>query len=172
MKLARREKYLIAAAASIVAVTLFFQLLILPFTENRRRLQRGIIAKQEALQTMDALSAEFKELTENAQGTKQRLAGRRKNFTLFSYLEQAAGADDIKSHIKYMKPSESTGKGPFNESLVEMKLEQVSLKQLTDYLQKIESPAELVSIRRISIQSNKTESGFLDAILQVLTVSE
>jgi len=40
---------------------------------------------------------------------------------------------------------------------------------LTDYLKRIESPADLVGIRRISIQTNKNESGYLDAVLQVMT---
>jgi general secretion pathway protein M len=172
MKIAQREKKLIAVAVGVVVVALFIQLLVMPFLENRRRMQRGIAAKQEALQTMAALSAEYRMFQEDALSTERHLTERQKNFTLFSYLEKAAGTDDIKSHIKYMKPSESSGKGPFKESLVEMKLEQVSITQLIGYLQRIESPAELVSIKRISIQTNKVESSYLDAVLQVLTVSD
>ena len=65
--------------------------------------------------------------------------------------------------------SASTGTGPFKESLVEMKLERITLGQMVGYLKLIESPDKLVSIKRISIQSNKKETQFLDAILQVLT---
>jgi hypothetical protein len=50
-----------------------------------------------------------------------------------------------------------------------MKLEQITLKQLVDYLYRIESPEQLISIKRISIKENKGESGYLDAVLQVLT---
>jgi hypothetical protein len=50
-------------------------------------------------------------------------------------------------------------------------LEKVTLQQLTGYLQKIESPQDIVSIRRISVQSGKGEDGYLDAVLQVLTLS-
>ena len=75
----------------------------------------------------------------------------------------------MKSNIKYMKPSASTGKGPFKESLVEMKLERITLKQMVDYLKLIESPDDIVSIKRISVQTNKKETQYLDAILQVLT---
>ena len=150
---------------------LLFQFVISPFIEARQRMQRGIVAKTEALRTISALSGEYKTFQEDALGTKQRLASREKNFTLFSYLEKAAGEAAVKKHIKYMKPSAATVRGPFKESLVEMKLERVTLQQLTGYLQKIESPTEIVSIRRISIQANKEEADYLDAILQVSTLS-
>jgi general secretion pathway protein M len=170
MKFAQREKNLIAAAACIVMAALLFQLVVFPFIDNRRRMQRGIEAKTEALRTIATLSSEYTRLQEDAVGTKQRLAARQKNFTLFSYLEKAAGEAAVKKNIKYMKPSASTVRGPFKESLVEMKLEKVTLQQLTGYLQKIESPQDIVSIRRISIQSGKEEDGYLDAVLQVLTL--
>ena len=150
---------------------LLFQFVFFPFAEARQRMQRGIAARMEALRTISALSAEYKTFQDDALGTKQRLANREKNFTLFSYLEKAAGESAVKNHIKYMKPSASNALGPFKESLVEMKLEQVTLQQLTGYLQKIESPTEIVSIRRISIQSSKGEAGYLDAVLQVSTLS-
>jgi len=171
MKLAQREKNLIAAAVCIVVAALLLQLVVLPVIDNRRRMQRGIEAKSEALRTIATLSGEYTRFQEDALGTKQRLAERQKNFTLFSYLEKAAGEAAVKKHIKYMKPSASTVRGPFKESMVEMKLEKVTLQQLTGYLQKIESSADIVSIRRISIQSGKGEDGYLDAVLQVLTPS-
>ena len=71
-----------------------------------------------------------------------------------------------------MKPSASSGKGPFKESLVEMKLEKITLGQMVGYLKLIESPEMLVSIKRIAIQTNKKETQFLDAILQVLTFTQ
>jgi hypothetical protein len=62
--------------------------------------------------------------------------------------------------------------GPFKESLVEMKLEKITLGQMVGYLKLIESPGKLVSIKRISIQTNKKETQYLDAILQVLTFTK
>ena len=50
-----------------------------------------------------------------------------------------------------------------------MKLESITLDQLTRYLYRIESPGDLVNIRRITISANKKEAGYLDAILQVFT---
>jgi hypothetical protein len=50
-----------------------------------------------------------------------------------------------------------------------MRLEAITLQQLSGYLWRIESTENAVSIKRISIKENKKKTGRLDAILQVLT---
>ncbi len=68
-----------------------------------------------------------------------------------------------------MKPSVFQGTGPHKKSMVEMKLEKITLKQLMGYLYRIELPENTVSIENISIRENKRETGHLDAVLKVLT---
>jgi len=169
MKLATREKYLVSAGVGFVLIFLLFQFLIFPFFESRRRMGSGLKAKETGLDEIMKLSAEYQTYQKNSQGIQQALARRKKGFTLFAFLEEAAGKAEVKTHIKYMKPSRSSGTGPYKESTVEMKLEAVTLEQLTGYLYRIESPDNLVNIKRISINENKKEKGYLDAVMQVLT---
>ena len=169
MKLARREKHFVSVAVLFIAIFLLFQFLIFPFFETRGRVQRGVKAKEDGLKEILRLSSEYQRYRGGSQGIKQILARRNKGFTLFSFLEKAAGDAEVKAHIKYMKPSTSIGHGLYKESLVEMKLEEVTLQQLIGYLYRIESPDNVVSIKRISIKETKKRSDYLDAILQVLT---
>lgn len=169
MKFARREKYFVSAAAVFIGIFFLFQFLIFPFFEARRRVQRGVRAKEDGLREIIQLSSEYNRYRRSNQGIQQIIAKRRKGFTLFSFLENKAGDAGIKTYIKYMKPSTSKGVGPYQESLVEMKLEEIILHQLIDYLYRIESPDDVVSIKRISIEENKKKSGRLDAILQIVT---
>ena len=169
MRLARREKHLVSVAACCIAIFLVFQFLIFPFFENRRRIQRGVRAKERGLEEIIKLRADYQAYQKGSQGIQQAIAKRKKGFTLFSFLEKAAGEAEVKARIKYMKPSISSGTGPYKESMVEMKLEAITLPQLVGYLYRIESPDDLVNIKRISISENKKEQGYLDAILQVIT---
>ncbi|MCK4389000.1 MAG: type II secretion system protein M [Desulfobacterales bacterium] len=169
MKLAKREKYLISLAACCIAIFLVFQFLIFPFFENRTRIQKGLKAKEKGLEEIVRLRAEFQAYQKGSQGIQQTLSRRKKGFTLFSFLEKAAGEAQVKARIKSMKPSVSSGKGPYKESMVEMRLEAITLEELVGYLYRIESPGDLVNIKRISISGNKKEPGYLDAIIQVLT---
>ena len=169
MRLARRERYLVSLAACCIAIFLVFQFLVFPFFENRRRIQRGLKAKEKGLEEIMKLKADYQAYQKGSQNIQQGLTKRKEGFTLFSFLEKAAGEAEVKTRIKYMKPSVSSGTGPYKESMVEMKLEVITLPQLVGYLYRIESPDDLVSIKRISISENKKEQGYFDAILQVIT---
>ncbi len=170
MTLARREKLLVTLAGCVLFLLAVFHFLIFPFFEEKKRLNNGVEKKQATLQEIVQKRAEYKALKKNYQGLQDVLAKRNKSVTLFSFLEREAAKADIKGHIKYMKPSVSQGTGPYKESMVEMKLEGITLKQLAGYLYRIESPEDVISIKRISIKENKKESGYLDTVLQVLTL--
>ncbi|MDY6880458.1 MAG: hypothetical protein V2J25_08480 [Desulfatiglans sp.] len=169
MKLARREKYIVILSACVVGLFVIFQFVIFPFFEKRDSLRRGVIAKEEGLKEIVLLKEEYESRKGDTLGIRQVLDRRKKGFTLFSFLERAAGVAEVKNHIKYMKPSVSRDTGPHKESMVEMKLEGITLKQLVGYLYYVESEENAVSIKRLSIKKNTKESDYLDAVLQVLT---
>ena len=169
MKLGKREKYLVWLGAGSIAVFFLFQFIIFPFFDDRDRTRRGVEAKEEGLKEIMMMSAEYQALKKGSQGIQNILARRKSNFTLFSFLESAAGDAEVKAHIKYMKPSDSQDAGPYKESMVEMKLEGITLKQLVGYLYRIESPENAISVKRVSIKESKGAAGYMDAVLQVLT---
>lgn len=169
MKLAKRERYLTGMAICFIVVASLVQFVVFPFFEGRERLLRGVAVKEAGVREIAKLAAEYQVVRAESSSLEQLLAERSPKFTLFSFLEREAGATGVKDYIKYMKPSVSGEKGRFQESLVEMKLEGIALKQLVDYLDRIESSDNVVSIKRISVQQNKKKDGYLDAILQVLT---
>ena len=169
MKLAKREKYFVTIAACAIALFLIVQYLIMPFFAKRDRLQKGIKLKEAGLAEMVKLSAEYKSLQEGSQSMEQLIARREKGFTLFTFLERAAGEVGVKERIKYMKPSTSKGTGPYKESMVEMKLEGITLVQLAEYLHRVELPQKAIIIKRISVKENAREAGSLEAVVQALT---
>jgi len=172
MKLAAREKYLVTLGAVFIVILFLTKFIIFPFFENRETLQRGISSKEDALKEIVNLSAEYQTQKDGSQRIQEIIAGRDENFTLFSFLEKAAGEVKVKDSIKYMKPSVSQVTGPFKESMVQMELEKITLKQLVDYLYHIESKEKAVSIKRIEIRENKRETGYLNAVIHVLTFQQ
>jgi general secretion pathway protein M len=170
MKLGKREKLSVSLGAGFIALFLIVQFMIFPFLDKREAMKRGIEARWSGLKEIRMLKAEYEAYQKGAEGIQRHLGRREKGFTLFSFLEQAAGRAGVKDHIKYMKPSGSPGDGRIKESMVEMKLDKINLKQLVDYLYLIESPEQVVSIKRLSITDSKGAAGYLDAVMQVLTI--
>lgn len=170
MKLAKREKYLSILIGCAVSAFLLFEILLFPFFDKRERIKRGIRIREKGTEEMVVLSSKYRNSEKGAKAIGRLLDKRRKGFTLFSFLEKEAGTAGVKDRIKYMKPSVAESAGRYKESMVEMKLEGITLNQLVGYLHRIESPENVIRIKRMSIKQNSKEKGYLDAIVQVLTL--
>jgi general secretion pathway protein M len=169
IKLAKREKYIVSIAACLISLFVILNFLVFPFLKERERLSKGIKTAGEDLKEIEALSVVYQKYQKGSMDVKRILSRRDKGFTLFSYLEKAAGEIQVKDHIEYMKPSSSKGSGPYEESMVEMKLNGINTDQLVKYLYEIEQPEDLIFVKRISISDNKKQEGYLDSVIQVLT---
>jgi len=168
-KLTKRERYYVSAGVVLVALFIIFQFALSPFLGAKEKVKRSIQTKEKTLKEIVSLSSEYGALKEDSGNIKKRLALRSKDFTLFSFLEKQAGRSGIKPNIKYMKPSISTDSGPYTESSVEMKLENITLKQLIEYLHLVESPENLVRIKRISVKQSKGSPEYLTALIHLVT---
>jgi len=168
-RLSRRERYSVYAAAAIVFLFIAIEFIVTPIMERRERLESAVRQKQATLADMQAMKLEYESLKDENERFKRNFSDRPRGFTLFSFLDQLAGEAGIKDHIAYMKPSKSRPKNsPYNLSMVELKLQGISIKQLTPYLYMVETSKNMVFIRRISITKTGKE-GMIDAILQVET---
>jgi general secretion pathway protein M len=170
-KLNRREKYIIYGAGCLLGLLIIIQFVITPFFENRAQLQRSLQGKKVELEEMQRLQAEYQLLREKLQLSEARFSKREKGFTLFSFLDQLAGQAGIKDRISYMKPSKAVQKNSnYIVSRVEMKLDDVTLQQLTAYLHGVETSKNMVLVTKLSISKKEKKQGLIDVILQVETV--
>jgi hypothetical protein len=65
-----------------------------------------------------------------------------------------------------MKPSKTTLENtPYNLSVVETKLQNITMKQLTSYLYRIETSHNLVRVKGLSISKTGKQAGTVDAVL-------
>ena len=167
----KREKYVVYAASGLIAFFILMQVIISPIINKKERLTRTLQAKTKSLEEMRIFQSEYGIIREEAGLSKKRFEARNKDFTLFSFLDRLADKSGIKNHITYMKPSASTReKTGYKVSKVEMKLQDITLKQLTSYLHGVETSKNIVSIKRISILKTGIKEGYINAVLQVETV--
>ncbi len=170
MKLSKREKYAVAVATAFVLLFIVLQLIVFPFREKKERLEKAVQTASKNLEEMISLKAEYGTIVQKTEISKIRFANREPGFTLFSFLDKLAGEEELKGNIAYMKPSKSDSKdSQYKLSQVEMKLQGLSMKQLSPYLYKVETSKNSVFVRRISITKKGKEEGFIDVILQVET---
>jgi general secretion pathway protein M len=169
-KLSKRQKYGVYAAVGVLCLFTFLQFILFPVLDNRERLRRSLQVKTKTLADMQQLRAEYLLTTQRSDDLKKRFARRTKGFTLFSFLDKLARDAGVKDSITYMKPSNTVQKNTGTKiSTIEMKLQSVALPKLTDYLYRVETSENMVSIKRASFIKKEKEKGSLDVILQVET---
>lgn len=170
LQINRREKIAIWIGAGVIGLFLVLQLIINPFLDSRRRLFRQIDLQTRTLQEMRALRSQYAAIQESADEVRASVAARRAGFTLFSFLDTLAGQTGLKDRIAYMKPSTSTQPDiPYRTSTVETKLQAITLKQLLNYIYRIETSRNMVKLTRLSVTKTGKQEGTIDAVLLVET---
>ena len=170
MALTPKDRRALVIGISALALFLLVQFVFFPLLDKRKRLNRGISIRQEGLVEMQEMQSRYTQLSRQSNTLEQRVARRSEEFGLFSFLEKMAAETEVKENIVYMKPSDATGEGVLQQSMVEMKLKGINLKQLVAFFERIESPENIVELKRISIQENKKQEGSLDVIMQVISL--
>jgi len=170
-KMNKRERYAIVLAAGVIGIFLLVSLIVEPFLSNTDKLKKSLGDKAVVLEQMRQLQSEYGTLTQKAEVSKALFSRRQKGFKLFSFMDQLAGEAGIKDQIIYMKPTTKIQRdSPYKISRVEMKLDGITLNQLTTYLHKVETSKNMVDVKRISISKKDKKQRLLTAVLQVETV--
>jgi general secretion pathway protein M len=69
-----------------------------------------------------------------------------------------------------MKPSSTNLKGsPYSLSIVEMKINNLTMEQLVNFLQGVETSQDMIWVKRVSLAKGEKEGQLIDAVLQVET---
>src|SRR4030042_540692 len=170
-KLDKKQRYMVAGTAALVLIVLIFELVISPFWEAKAKVRQNIRINQRKLEEIKQLDAEFTRYEEKIARIKTVMAKRTTGFSLFSYLEKKATQAGVRGNIAYMNSSRGVKSTAFEESLVDMKLDKITIKQLTDFLYFAESSADLVRIKRITVNKIKESPEYLRAQIQIAAVT-
>ena len=168
-QLTTSQKRMVMAGLAFAGVVLLSQLIIVPYFESRQKVRSSIAAGEKTLRELTAMGVEYGVLRQRSEEIRRTSERRPPGFTLFSYLEKKAGDAAVKTNIRSLTPLMSAPAGAYEETAVEMKLDKLTMKQLTDFLYRLESPEEMIRVRRISVVKMKESPEYLSAVIQVFT---
>jgi general secretion pathway protein M len=170
LNLQRREKIIVGVAGALLVVLLLLELIVFPIVDRRAMLSKRIVQRTQTLAEIKQLASEYQGLTSGTLSNEARLKSRAKSFTLFSFLDTLAGKSGIKQNIIYMKPSSTNLKGsPYSLSIVELKINNLTMEQLVNFLHGVETSQDMIWVKRISLAKGEKEGQLIDAVLQVET---
>ncbi|MCX5832076.1 MAG: type II secretion system protein GspM [Deltaproteobacteria bacterium] len=168
-RLSKRQQLTVAGGAGLVLVMLLIQLLILPFVDAQKTLNQAIRNNEKMLREMMLLARDYQVLKRQAGRIPQALARRPQNFSLYSHLEKIAGDAGVKANIKSINAAKGAISGPYEELPADIRLEKITLKQITDFLYLLEAPQELIRVKKIALAKMPESPEYLSAQVQAVT---
>jgi len=168
-QLTKSQKRALTIGLIFVAGAALMQFAVFPWMDARQKVQAAIAANEKTLRELATLGREYAVLRRSSEAIRKVVEQRPPGFALFSYLEKKANETGLKAHIKAINPLKPTAAGAYEETAVEIKIENLTLKQLNDFLYNVESPEQMVRVRRMSLGKMKETPEYIVADLQVYT---
>ncbi len=169
--LSSREKTIVFAGIATIFVFLFAQFVFFPLLDRKNELKRILAIEQDGIQQMAVLRNQYLETTRNMDGQKGVMAAHSPEFTLFSFLDTQAEASGIKKNIDYMRPFTQTAEdGAFQISKVRLRLKNLYLDNLLEFLKQVETSGNDVHVVSISLTRTGEKDNLLEAVLETQTV--
>ncbi|MBF0228433.1 MAG: type II secretion system protein M [Desulfamplus sp.] len=168
--LSRREQDVVSVGSVAVILFILIQFILLPTLDKRQSFINKVNAKKDALKEMVELESRYQEIQSSVMAEKILVMKRDKSFTLFSFLDRLAQESNVKDNVSYMKPfKRQSENSEVAFSSVKVKLDEVVMRQVVDFIYKIESSNNLVYISSLSL-SRTGENGQLSAIIEAETI--
>ena len=173
MKLRKRDTAIFVLAVFCLFLLLYYFIVISPALAKQRLLTNYVDKKQTDLKEMLALQKTWMTFQDMRKEAENILSRRGKGFTLLTYLEGISREVGIDTKIQYIKPvGFPETDGTMQPMGIEMRYDRLDIKELVNFLYRIEHSRNLLNIKRIKIQpvgADKTRS--LELTLQVNTYS-
>ncbi len=167
MRLTRREHWSGAGLAIFVMAWALFALGVRPAIERIETLNRVIPEKQSELERLRTEVAEYVALHDGLRGLRAKMASQEKTFELLPFAESLVQECGLTKNVVTMKQQASQLETNYHETVVEIKMEGLTLRQLFDFLWKIRSSKVLARTRRLYIKKNLTNADLLDSMVEI-----
>ena len=165
----------LSSREQIMVLGMFGAILFMIIGMGGYMIRRDLIARERRIEVKTKKLEEAAALRSDYQrrlGEQQRIAEeikRNNDVRLLSLLESLSQQSNVSLKNALERPGESTGSDLVKEETAEVKITDVSLDRLHDFLKRIEEGNQLVKVRRLRIKTRFDNHEMLDAVITVGT---
>jgi type II secretory pathway component PulM len=171
IRLTYRERWLAGGLGLFILAYGFYAFAVSPAMERVRTLKRVIPEKRQALADIKAKSAQYEALKSKLKDLRERIAVDGQRFEPLAFLESLITEKGLTEKVASMKLNTSQLDPGYSQTIVEMKLQDISLQQLIDLLLAVKSSNHALWINSLYAKKDAANSGSLEAVIQVSTLT-
>lgn len=154
-----RERILVGAAAGLVVLLVVVLGVVQPLLSASSRAAERVESAERELEAMRRLRQRYDELNERLSSVERRIRQGPEG-ELFTTLEELASQSAVQ--VDAMEPRTAAASEEYSETKVQVVLKGVTLAQAVNYLHRIESAEQLLSVKSLRIRTRQDESELLD----------
>ena len=155
----------------ILAFFCIIQFIYLPVWNKRNDLKNLLKVETDSLKQIRTLQKEYTAATNLNTNWRLILDKRDKAFTLFSFLSMQVQKSGVKDNVVSMQPStKEIDNSAYLISRVTIKITKTYLKELVDFLTRIETSEMGIKISSLSITKTGEKNEMLDAVIETETL--
>jgi general secretion pathway protein M len=162
--LSSQERILVTLAAAGVGAALVFLIIVNPILGAAANADRRVATAEDELELVQRLRREYDEVHGRLATVEERIKNGPRG-EIFTTLEKLAAESVVK--VDSMEPRTSPASDAYRETKVQVALKNVTLAQLVNYLHKIDSSEQVLSIKSLRIRTRKDKPELLDATFTV-----
>ncbi len=163
---------MLLAGGFVVGLSLLFLLVVDPLLSTLDRLDRQAVRKQKDLRDLAGLSQDYAQKRARLEQTEQRLSPPDGQFSLITFMEEAARTTHVRERITGMQPQLQTLPQGYQESAVDLRLEGVQLPELLALLIAIDQAPYALQVKHLQIRPKFDNPVNLDATIRVLSYAK
>jgi general secretion pathway protein M len=168
--LAKREKNILIGGGIFLFLLLFYNFAIAPLRERIEILEGKIQGREEDRREIIKLRDDYLAFRRDLKLVEEGLATRGEGFSLFSFLEGLTVETGIKDRLVSMEPRERHVSNYYKESTVEIRLKNIEMSELVNYLYRIENPPRFLIINDLLVRPQRGSPGRVEVSFEVSTL--
>lgn len=162
MKLEERDKKFLIFGGAAAAVILLYSFVLSPLSSDLSRKRELIPRKEKDLVEMKALRTDYTEIQKQLQQAQAEAA---KRGPVLTEIENITKRANLSSKIVSLKPQAGVQTAGFTESIVEVKLENITLYDIVNYVYLLEK--DTLRVRKLQFKPRFDNPKLLNATILV-----
>ncbi len=171
-QMSQRERTIVLVGGVVVGLSLLFVIVVDPLLAKLDRLERQAVRKQKDIKELVLLGQEYATMRERLTRTESRMPAPDSQFSLLTFMEEAATTARVRERIAGMQPQVQTLAQGYLETAVDLRLEGVQLPELLALLVAIDQAPYDLQVRHLQIRPKFDNPVNLDATVRVLSYAK
>lgn len=171
-QMSQRERTIVLVGGVVVGLSLLFVVVVDPLLAKLDRLERQAVRKQKDIKELALLSQEYAAMRDRLARAESRLPAPDSQFSLLTFMEEAATTARVRERIAGMQPQVQTLAQGYLETAVDLRLEGIQLPELLALLVAIDQAPYDLQVRHLQIRPKFDNPINLDATVRVLSYAK